>query len=511
MNPSDVGLALIQRWEGCSLEAYLDAVGVATIGYGCIAYPDGRPVRMGDRITREQADALLAGEVEEKAAAISRLIEVAVSQNQFDALTSLAYNIGEGAFAGSTLLRRLNAGDEAGAAEQFLAWNKGTIDGVKVEIEGLTNRRRDEKRLFESKAAPGEPILPSITPQEEATWLEAYNDQGKTVIVAWKEAEVMEILELESASKTMLADTIMQYPQASTLLIAAPGKSVPPGERIPVQSRTQRTSSGSASAESESAPPAPRGVLSRGSSGTEVGVMQERLQESGFYRGPINKEFDSTTDEAVRRFQAEVFGLAEADGRVGPRTWAALWSRGEGGEESAPPGVPGQTYLRLVNTNQRDPYGLNVLRLDYIKTGAVAGSLKVCSGAPGCQVFRTGTESQRGSNEPLPEGLWFIHNIEWCDGRDNYNGAVFSSGLGPVSIPLDYKGPGTTRRGNIEIHIDWNREGVPGTAGCIGIYSIGDYKTLVSWLRETDPRDLYVDWGLGTCPQPAQVTNSQVR
>lgn len=107
--------------------------------------------------------------------------------------------------------------------------------------------------------------------------------------------------------------------------------------------------------------------------------------------------------------------------------------------------------------------------------------------------------------------MWHVNNIAWCDGKDNYTGAVFGSGLGPASIPLDYSGPGTTRRGNIEIHIDWNREGFPGTAGCIGIYSIGDYKTLVSWLRETDPRDLYVDWGLGTCPQPAQDANSQVR
>jgi lysozyme len=125
MNLSDVGFALIKRWEGCSLKAYPDVVGVATIGYGCIAYPDGRAVRLGDRITQEQADALLVRECEEKAAGISRLIQVAVNQNQFDALTSLAYNIGEGAFAGSTLLRLLNAGDEAGAAEQFLVWNKG--------------------------------------------------------------------------------------------------------------------------------------------------------------------------------------------------------------------------------------------------------------------------------------------------------------------------------------------------------------------------------------------------
>jgi hypothetical protein len=71
---------------------------------------------------------------------------------------------------------------------------------VKVEIPGLTNRRREEKQRFESTAQPGEPILASSTPQKEATWLEAYNDQGQTVIVAWKGTDVMEILALGSAS-----------------------------------------------------------------------------------------------------------------------------------------------------------------------------------------------------------------------------------------------------------------------------------------------------------------------
>jgi lysozyme len=502
MNISDVGVALIKKWEGCKLTAYLDAVGVATIGYGCIVYPDGRPVRLGDQITQEQADALLSSECEKKAAAISPLINVSVSQNQFDALTSLAYNIGEGAFANSTLLRKLNASDYAGAAEEFLVWNKGTIDGDLVEIPGLTNRRREEKQLFESAARPGEPIQAHPTPQREATWLEAYNDAGQTVIVAWKGAEVMEILALESASKTLLTETVLQYPEASNLLIAAPGKRIPPGERISVLPRSPLAAA--AMAMGGTTPPPPKGILSRGSTGADVGVMQQRLQDLGYYSGPINSTFDSRTDAAVRSFQADVFGVAEADGKVGPITWEALWKPGTPDSTAAVPvpGVPGKTYLRLGNTDKRDSYGLNILLLEYIKNGSVAGSLHVCSGAPGCQAFRTGSESQPGSNEPLPEGLWWINNIEWCDGRDNYTGNVFDSGLGPVSTPLDYKGPGSTRRGNIEIHIDWNREGSPGTAGCIGITSITDYKILVSWLRDTDPRNLYVDWGKGTCPSP---------
>jgi lysozyme len=69
---------------------------------------------------------------------------------------------------------------------------------------------------------------------------------------------------------------------------------------------------------------------------------------------------------------------------------------------------------------------------------------------------------------------------------------------------MDYRGPDTTERSAIEIHIDWNRRNArgAGTAGCIGIHNVADFKTLVGWLRETDPRDVFVDWGLGTCPQP---------
>jgi lysozyme len=72
MNISDIGVALIKKWEGCALTACLEPVGVATIGYGCIAYPNGRPVRLGDQITQEQADALL--------------INVSVNQNQRERL-----------------------------------------------------------------------------------------------------------------------------------------------------------------------------------------------------------------------------------------------------------------------------------------------------------------------------------------------------------------------------------------------------------------------------------------
>lgn len=505
MKISEQGLRLIKRWEGCKLEAYLDPVKIPSIGYGCIVYPDGKKVRLGDRITQEQADAFLLHECQHRAEAISKLIAIDITQNQFDALLSLAYNIGEGAFAESTLLRRLNASDLQGAAEQFLAWNKATVNGVKIELSGLTNRRQDEKRLFESDSAPGEVINIELSPQERVTWLEAYGEQGKTLIVAWNQSQTVEILELQTVAKHVLIDVIEQYPNASNLLIAEPGKAVPSGPRVRVYDRRLPATPGPGSAAADPPPPVPAGVLSRGSTGSDVTTMQKRLQDLGYYSGPLNGDFDSETDAAVRSFQADWFGSAEADGRVGPITWGALWpttSPATGGTLS-PPGEPGKTYLRLTRTNSRDKFGLTILHLDYIKDGEPQGTLKVCSGAPGRQAFRTAIDSQPLSSEPLPEGLWTIHNIEWCDGRDNYNGAIFQSGLGPVSTPITYRGPGSTRRSAIEIHLDWNKDhGAPGTAGCIGVHSIGDYKTLVAWLRDTDPRDLFVDWGLGTCPTP---------
>jgi hypothetical protein len=158
-------------------------------------------------------------------------------------------------------------------------------------------------------------------------------------------------------------------------------------------------------------------------------------------------------------------------------------------------------YLKLTRTGKINSSGLEQLKLDYVKNGAVAGSLIVVSGAPGAQQFRTGARSRSGSLEPLPEGRWGIEDVAWAAGKDNYSGS-WGAGLGPVSTPLRYLGPGGTERAAIEIHIDSNARTSPGTAGCIGIASESDYRKFVSWLRDSDPRDLFVDYALGTCPSP---------
>jgi lysozyme len=147
MNLSEAGLALIKRWEGLKLDAYQDGAGVWTIGYGST-----RGVTPGMRITRAEADARLRSDAEEAAAAVRRSVRVPLSQAQFDALVSWTFNLGTGALASSTLLRRLNRGDYEGAAEEIQRWNKlrDAESGELVVSQGLVNRRRAEREMFSS-------------------------------------------------------------------------------------------------------------------------------------------------------------------------------------------------------------------------------------------------------------------------------------------------------------------------------------------------------------------------
>lgn len=161
-----------------------------------------------------------------------------------------------------------------------------------------------------------------------------------------------------------------------------------------------------------------------------------------------------------------------------------------------------RSWLTLVKAGRRNGNGLEVLKLSHVVNGQAVASLQVVSGAPGHQVFRKGVDSRSGSLEPLPEGRWGVSDIAWAGGRDNYS-ASWGPGLGPASVPLRYLGPGSTDRSAIEMHFDANHGVAPGTAGCVGFQSIADLQAFIAWLRQTDPRDLFVDWGLSSCPKPA--------
>lgn len=144
MQTSDKGIALIKEFEGCKLTAYQDSVGVWTIGYGWTQPVDGKPIRAGMTIKQETAERLLKTGLVSYEHDVSRLVKVRLKQGEFDALVSFTYNLGARSLSTSTLLRKLNAGDYAGAADEFLCWNKA---GGKV-LNGLTRRREAERALF---------------------------------------------------------------------------------------------------------------------------------------------------------------------------------------------------------------------------------------------------------------------------------------------------------------------------------------------------------------------------
>jgi len=144
---NDAGVRLVQEFEGCKLEAYPDpGTGGApwTVGWGSTG-PDIGP---GTVWTQEEADARFLDDLGKFADGVDGLVRVALTDNQFAALVSFAYNVGLGALAGSTLLRKLNADDYQGAADQLPRWNKG---GGRV-LPGLVRRRAAERDLFLSDA-----------------------------------------------------------------------------------------------------------------------------------------------------------------------------------------------------------------------------------------------------------------------------------------------------------------------------------------------------------------------
>lgn len=142
---NEAGLELVKVYEGLRLKAYQDSVGVWTIGYGST-----KGVKPGDVITDEQAEALLRRDLAEAEAAVTRLVKHDLTDNQFAALVSFVFNLGSGNFSMSTLLKKINSGDMAGAAKEFKRWNRA---GKKV-LAGLVRRRDAEAALFQDSGTP---------------------------------------------------------------------------------------------------------------------------------------------------------------------------------------------------------------------------------------------------------------------------------------------------------------------------------------------------------------------
>ena len=162
---NDAGLKLIKSFEGIpdgdprtvNIDPYLDPVGIWTIGWGHAIrvgadYLRGRENRRAaidlypGGITKHQAEQLLRADLMDTCRDVESLVDVALTGNQFAALVSFTFNLGRGNLAKSTLLRKLNEGDYAGAAQEFLKWNRA---GGKV-MKGLDARRKAESALFQT-------------------------------------------------------------------------------------------------------------------------------------------------------------------------------------------------------------------------------------------------------------------------------------------------------------------------------------------------------------------------
>jgi GH24 family phage-related lysozyme (muramidase) len=154
------GLDLIKSFEGLRLKAYRCPAGVPTIGYGAT----GPGVRIGMTWTEDEAHARLVADVARFEQAVAKALTVPANENQFAAMVSLAFNIGTGGFARSSVLRRHNARDFTGAADAFLLWNKG---GGRV-LPGLVRRRKAERDLYLMAARmPLPPDVPAAQPHHD--------------------------------------------------------------------------------------------------------------------------------------------------------------------------------------------------------------------------------------------------------------------------------------------------------------------------------------------------------
>jgi lysozyme len=142
------GLDLIKEFEGFKDKAYQDQAGIWTIGYGTIKV-SGRPVVPGMTCTQAEAERWLRDHIRVSCTKISTMVRVPLTQNQFDALACFAYNLGEGAFQQSSLLRAINSKQPI-PEDLFTRWNKVRINGVLTESNGLTRRRKREYQLFMS-------------------------------------------------------------------------------------------------------------------------------------------------------------------------------------------------------------------------------------------------------------------------------------------------------------------------------------------------------------------------
>ncbi len=147
------GLTLIKQFEGFRTHAYRDAVGVWTIGYGHTSMAGMPEVKPGMTITEVEGDNILARDVDVFARGVQQLVKIKISDAQFSALVSFAYNVGLGNFRKSSVLSAVNRSDFQAVVRRLQLWNKA---GGRI-LPGLVRRRAAEAALFASEASNIEP------------------------------------------------------------------------------------------------------------------------------------------------------------------------------------------------------------------------------------------------------------------------------------------------------------------------------------------------------------------
>jgi len=177
MHPSTVsqqGVELVKKFEGLhkvqpdgTVSSYRCPAGVWTIGYGAT-----KGVRSGTKLTVQECEDRLLEELNEFGAQVRRVVDVPLTQSQFDAIVSLTFNIGIGNLKSSTLLRKLNAGDYAAVPAQMMRWNKARVDGKLTPLKGLTRRRAAEAAVFTMDAQlpsddGGDTMVQKVTVQDK--------------------------------------------------------------------------------------------------------------------------------------------------------------------------------------------------------------------------------------------------------------------------------------------------------------------------------------------------------
>lgn len=143
MQLSEKGLRQLIKFEGQKLFVYDDGFGFPTVGVGHLVKPQDN-LQLGDKITQAQSDKFLRDDVASYEKIVNDFVRVSLTQNQFDMLVSLSFNIGIGNFKKSTLLKKLNSGDYQGAANRFSDWRRSAGRVVK----GLITRRAKEREIF---------------------------------------------------------------------------------------------------------------------------------------------------------------------------------------------------------------------------------------------------------------------------------------------------------------------------------------------------------------------------